>query len=141
MIAGMNHITLAVTDIEKAFHFYKEVLGFKPLVKWEGGAYFLIEKEGSDPFWFCLDRCPNRELTHCSTHYAFSVSVEDFETIANKVKASGAEIYKENKSEGKSLYFLDLDGHKLELHVGGWKDRIAHKRKEPGNWKNGEWFI
>ncbi len=141
MITAINHITLAVTDIEKSFLFYKEVLGFKPLVKWEGSAYFLIGKEDADSFWFCLDCCLDREHSICSTHYAFSVSLEDFEIMSSKVKASGVTIYKENVSEGKSFYFLDPDGHKLELHVGCWKDRITHKKKDLGNWKNVEWFI
>ncbi|KJV57052.1 VOC family protein [Orientia tsutsugamushi] len=41
-ITNINYITLAVTDIHRSFSFYKDVLGFKPLVKWDQGAYFLI---------------------------------------------------------------------------------------------------
>jgi len=29
MITGINHITLAVKDIEESFKFYQEILGFK----------------------------------------------------------------------------------------------------------------
>ncbi|WP_159065009.1 hypothetical protein [Thaumasiovibrio subtropicus] len=31
-----------------------------------------------------------------------------------------------NRSEGQSLYLLDPDGHKLELHVGDLNSRLAH---------------
>jgi len=41
MITGMNHITLAVKDIDKSFNFYSGIIGLKPLVKWDKGAYFL----------------------------------------------------------------------------------------------------
>jgi catechol 2,3-dioxygenase-like lactoylglutathione lyase family enzyme len=36
MITGLNHITLAVKNIESSFSFYRDVLGFTPLCKWEG---------------------------------------------------------------------------------------------------------
>lgn len=48
---------------------------------------------------------------------------------------------KDNTSPGKSLYFLDPDDHKLEIHVGDWKARIAAKKANPGNWKNVDWFV
>jgi len=39
-ITGLNHIILAVNDLEKSLQFYEEVLGFNPLYKWPDGAYF-----------------------------------------------------------------------------------------------------
>ncbi|KPJ49965.1 glutathione transferase, partial [candidate division TA06 bacterium DG_26] len=33
MIRGINHITLAVRDIDESFKFYADVLGFKPIQK------------------------------------------------------------------------------------------------------------
>ena len=39
MINGINHITLAVKDVEKSFEFYKDILSLKPVVKWKNGAY------------------------------------------------------------------------------------------------------
>ncbi len=50
MINGINHINIAVSDIEKSFLFYKDILGFKPLCKSEGSAYFL-----AGDLWFSLD--------------------------------------------------------------------------------------
>ena len=125
-IKGLNHITLACTNIEKSFAFYKDVLGFKPLVKWDQGAYFLI-----GDFWFCLNVDELREPQPCYTHYAFSVSSEDFELMADKIQNSGAHIFKENTSPGESLYFLDPDGHKLEINIGDWKSRIEAKKVNP----------
>lgn len=132
MITGLNHITLAVRDIEKSFAFYRDRLGFKPLVKWEEGAYFLV-----GDFWFCLNVDEKRAPSPCGTHYAFTVSPEDFRTLSQRL----INIYKENTTEGESLYFLDPDGHKLEIHVGDYKSRMAHKKGNPGHWKNVEWFV
>lgn len=136
MIKGINHITLAVTDINRSFSFYKDVLGLKPLVKWNQGAYFLI-----GDFWFCLNVDVLREPQPCYTHYAFSVSSQDFQMMADKIQNSGAHIFKENTSPGESLYFLDPDGHKLEIHVGNSQTRVAAKKANLGNWKNVEWFV
>jgi hypothetical protein len=57
-----------------------------------------------------------------------------------KIIDSGAQIFKDNTSPGSSLYFLDPDGHKLEIHVGDWHNRIEAKKAQPGQWKNVEWF-
>ena len=142
MITGLNHITLAVKDIDKSFVFYHDVLGFKPLCKWEGSAYFLVgDPDQPGSVWFCLDRDGHRRKTFCNTHYAFSVSPEDFSAMSERIVHSGAIIFKENTSPGDSLYFLDPDGHKLEIHVGDWQTRIQAKKENPGNWKNVEWFV
>lgn len=135
-IININHITLAVTDLNRSFEFYKNVLGFKPLVRWDKGAYFLIRD-----FWFCLNVDLARKPQPCYTHYAFTVSCEDFELMADKIANSGAYIFKKNISPGESLYFLDPDGHKLEIHVGNSQTRISAKKANLGNWKNVEWFI
>jgi len=136
MITHMNHITLAIRDIDKSFSFYHDVLGLKPLVKWDKGAYFLV-----GDFWFCLNVDKNRLLNPCYTHYAFTVTKEQFDKMRDVILASGAEIFKDNTSPGKSLYFLDPDGHKLEIHVGNWRSRIEAKKTDLGAWKNVEWFV
>ncbi len=138
MITYLNHITLAVKDIAKSFVFYREVVGLRPLVLWDKGAYFLVGDQG---FWFCLNVDAKREANSCYTHYAFGVSSENFERAVKNIYDSGAIIFKENSSPGDSLYFLDPDGHKLEIHVGDWRTRIAAKKADSGNWKNVEFFV
>lgn len=135
MIVGVNHITLAIKNIDASFAFYRDVLELKPLCKWNKGAYFLV-----NGFWLCLNVDDKREPSSCYTHYAFSVAEEDFEIISQKIICSGATIFKANTSPGNSFYFLDPDGHKLEIHVGNWEDRLAFKKSNPGIWKNIEWF-
>jgi catechol 2,3-dioxygenase-like lactoylglutathione lyase family enzyme len=136
MITGMNHITLAVQDIDKSFAFYRDIVGLKPLVKWGQGAYFLI-----DNFWFCLNVDDKRKANPCYTHYAFRVPRAQFNKMSHMIIHSGAEIFKDNTSPGESLYFLDPDGHKLEIHVGSWQSRIEAKKADIGSWENVEWFV
>jgi catechol 2,3-dioxygenase-like lactoylglutathione lyase family enzyme len=136
MVAGINHITLAVKNIDKSFAFYREILGLKPLVKWDKGAYFL-----AGDFWFCLNVDDKRQPNPCYTHYAFTVTKEQFVEMFERIIAAGVKIFKENTSPGESLYFLDPDGHKLEIHVGNWQSRVAAKKADVGTWKNVEWFV
>ncbi len=125
MITGLNHITLAVSDLERSFQFYREVLQFKPQCKWSKGAYFLV-----GDLWFCLNVDPSRVPQIDYTHYAFSVSESDFPEMEQRILASGAKVFQENKSPGKSLYFLDPDGHKLEIHAGTLQDRLHTMREK-----------
>ena len=60
--------------------------------------------------------------------------------MADKITKSGTQIFKDNTSPDDSLYFLDPDGHKLEIHAGTWSTRIRAKKSNPGNWHNVEWF-
>ena len=139
MITGVNHITLAVCDIERSFRFYRDILGFKPLVKWNQGAYFLIGEEES--FWFCLNVDKNRQPSPCYTHYAFSVPEGEFDNMVESITRVAVPMFKENTSPGKSFYFPDPDGHKLEIHVGNWKDRVIAKKADAGSWENVEWYV
>jgi glutathione S-transferase fosA5 len=59
MLTGINHITLAVKDVDSSFAFYKDLLQLTPLCKWDKGAYFLVGE-----FWFCLN---HDEKTDCKS--------------------------------------------------------------------------
>lgn len=128
MITGLNHITLAVRELERSFRFYKEVLGFRPLARWPVGAYF-----AAGELWLALvvDARTREEALPEYTHVAFSVAEGDFAGAVERVLRAGAKVWKENASEGPSLYFLDPDGHKLELHVGSLASRLAECRANP----------
>jgi len=135
MITNINHITLAVLDVERSFEFYRDVMGFKPICKWPSGAYFLVGE-----LWFCLSQDNNRVGASADyTHVAFSVTQHDFESAVRRIIDAGMTTFKENISEGDSFYFLDPDGHKLEIHVGDWKSRIAAKKSNP--WPGTEFFV
>lgn len=115
MIVGINHINLSVSDIERSFDFYHRLVGLKPLCKWPQGAYLLA---GDD--WFCLNVTNHHTvvLKPDYTHYAFSISAQDFPGLVERLINAGVTACKENQSEGDSFYFKDPDGHQLELHVG-----------------------
>ncbi|APR76091.1 Fosfomycin resistance protein FosA [Minicystis rosea] len=129
MIGGLNHVTLSVRELDRAFAFYRDVLGFRPLARWARGAYLLA----GEVTWLCLslDGRTRAEPLPEYTHLAFSVTPEDFAAATSRIRTSGAPEWRQNTSEGDSVYFLDPDGHKLEIHAGDWRSRLAACRAEP----------
>ena len=59
---------------------------------------------------------------------AFSVGNSEFDALSARLAAECV-IWRNDKSEGASTYFLDPDGHKLEIHVGELETRLSHYRQ------------
>lgn len=123
-MTGLNHITLATTDLVRSIEFYRDPLGFELKAQWNEGAYL---KAGQ--LWLCLtlQDHPIADRSNDYTHIAFSVEDSAFEVLAHRLRQI-CTIWKENRSEGQSLYFLDPDGHRLEIHVGDLQTRLSHYR-------------
>lgn len=65
------------------------------------------------------------------THYAFCVTEGNFHVMVERLKQFGVKPWKDNRSEGHSFYFLDPDGHKLEIHVGSLIERLKSCETTP----------
>lgn len=126
MLTGLNHLTLAVTDLTRSLDFYRQLPGLRLHARWDNGAYF-----SCGALWLCLsvDAAVTEKKDY--THYAFTVAEEDFSALVARLETLGAVMWKSNKSEGESYYFLDPEGHKLEIHVGTLAQRLAACRAKP----------
>jgi catechol 2,3-dioxygenase-like lactoylglutathione lyase family enzyme len=120
-IRGLNHITLATTNVPRAVAFYTGALGMTLEHQWNHGAYLSAGK-----LWLCLSSDGPVVQATDYTHIAFDVAPEAFTPVCAALTAHGATQWKENRSEGDSFYFTDPDGHRLELHVGDLASRLAH---------------
>ncbi|QFS82685.1 Glutathione transferase FosA [Roseivivax sp. THAF40] len=125
MITGLNHLTLAVSDLDRSVAFYRDILGGTPRAASDGMTYMSL-----GALWLCLEASDEVRPARGGTHYAFSASGSAFEALARRIRGA-APIWKENRSEGASVYFLDPDGHRLELHDGDLDSRLAHYRAHP----------
>ena len=128
MISGINHITLSVRNLETSFDFYTRVLGLRPVARWYKGAYL---EAGSN--WVCLT-LDSEVRSACLpeyTHTAFTVSNDDFPLLVDRLRQISAVCWQENHSPGDSHYFLDPDGHKLEIHTSTLADRIIAMKQNP----------
>ena len=125
MLKGLNHITLAVSDLQVSLDFYQSLLGFTGHVKWDKGAYLTLGE-----LWLCL-ALGNVDDKSDYSHIAFSIEQESFEGLSRQLNAAGVKQWKINHSEGSSLYILDPDGHRLELHVGDLASRLENLKTKP----------
>lgn len=125
MLTGLNHLTLAVSDLGRSWEFYTEYLGFVPKAKWNTGAYLLLGE-----LWLCLS-LETVDKRNDYTHYALTVSPDAFAPLAEQLRSKQVAEWKINTSEGESLYFRDPDGHKLEIHCGNLESRLDYCRRHP----------
>lgn len=127
-MTGLNHLTLSVSDLERSFQFYTGILGLKSVARWDNGAYLLAGNN-----WICLslDSACRTTVPDEYTHAAFSVTLDSFTAFEKMAEAGALRLWKTNKSEGASLYLLDPDGHKLELHVGDLQTRLKSLQTSP----------
>ena len=128
MVRGINHITLAVRDLEASFVFYTKVLGLRPVARWHRGAY--LETGGN---WVCLsldEEARSGSLPEY-THVAFTVDEADFSDAVEKLRRAGVECWQENRSPGESFYFVDPNGHKLEIHASDLAARVKALKETP----------
>lgn len=128
MISGINHVTLSVKSVDESFDFYTAALGLTPVARWPKGAYLL-----AGTLWVALviDRDTRQGPLPEYTHIAFSVSQPDFRALRERIRASGATIWQDNWTEGESLYLLDPNGHKLEIHASDLAARLQAARQTP----------
>ncbi|AXQ98096.1 VOC family protein [Pseudoalteromonas piscicida] len=125
MLTGLNHITIAVSNLNTSLDFYCGFLGFELWVTWDKGAYLML-----GDVWLCLSL---GEISPSSdySHIAFSVAAEDFTTFSKTILENGVGLWQQNSSEGDSLYIYDPDHHKLEIHSGSLQSRVKSLQRQP----------
>jgi len=125
MLQGLNHITIAVSDLDTSLWFYSQLLGMQAHARWDKGAYLSLGH-----LWFCLS-CDQVAPAKDYSHLAFDIAEENFPAFTAKLRQAGVKEWKQNHSEGFSLYFLDPDGHQLEAHCGGLQSRLDSLKTAP----------
>ncbi|NMK53759.1 FosB1/FosB3 family fosfomycin resistance bacillithiol transferase, partial [Staphylococcus capitis] len=120
----------SVSNIAKSIEFYRDILGADILVEGETSAYFNL-----GGIWLALNEeknIPRSEIKYSYTHIAFTISDNDFEDWYIWLKENEVNILEgrdRDIRDKKSIYFTDLDGHKLELHTGSLEDRLNYYKE------------
>jgi catechol 2,3-dioxygenase-like lactoylglutathione lyase family enzyme len=118
---GVHHVALLCTDVERTIRFYQELLEF-PLTDlfenrdYRGSNHLFFDIGNGNTIAFFdfpgLDLGEYREVLGGLHHLAISMESEQWERLKAKLDDAGVE-YQE--VSGRSLYFRDPDGTRLEL--------------------------
>jgi lactoylglutathione lyase len=127
LVAGINHLMVQVTDLDKSEAFYRDIFGFDPMGRDlvaepgrnsllqtnNGQMVLLVEVETVEPFR------PNS----MSIHHAFYLTAEQYLAAAERAKAAGYDIGDTRaafRAKGQwSFDMFDPDGHRYQLQAVG----------------------
>jgi catechol 2,3-dioxygenase-like lactoylglutathione lyase family enzyme len=126
-IKGLNHVTLAVSDLERSVAFYSVLLGFSIRMRSPSSAYL---EAGN--LWLALvvDAEVRRGPLPEYSHIALSVDQASLPVLANRLTRAGTKQWQKPENSD-SFYFVDPDGHKLELHSGDLRRRLRARAVNP----------
>lgn len=122
-IHRLNHAVLYVRDVARSVAFYRDVLGFKPVMEIGGRAAFLRADGSSndhDLGLFQLGEQAGASQAGRSTvglyHLAWEVeTLQDLQALAGRLAEAGALSGSSDHSTTKSLYGHDPDGLEFEI--------------------------
>jgi len=120
-ITGLSHLTLSVSDLERSVAFYSESLGFSIRMRSPSSAYL---EAGTLWLALVLDPVARRGPLLEYSHVALSIAPAALLLLAETLRRAGVTCWQESE-RSDSFYFLDPDGHKLELHSGDIRHRLA----------------
>ena len=120
MVTGLNHLTLSVAELERSVAFYSELLGFEVRMRGARSAYL-----EAGTLWLALvqDDMTRVDALPEYSHAAFHVVEGELSVAKERLIRAGVRRWQEAERRD-SFYFLDPDGHKLELHSGDLRSRL-----------------
>ena len=121
MISGVSHVTLAVKNVNASKEFYQTFSLESEIIHFEKNkeCHLLF-----GDLWLALIQTSEVSPSGDYSHVAFKIKDELLSLMIEKLNNLGATTWQENSTYGNSHYFLDPDGHKLELHSSDWRERF-----------------
>jgi catechol 2,3-dioxygenase-like lactoylglutathione lyase family enzyme len=124
---GIDHFALNVKDMNRAEHFYSDLLGFEVVTRTSTKAGLKhIELDAGNVF-IALFESPELDLENAQKtmtddgylHFAFAADKDQAPEIIQSLKDNGVRFDGETRNHpgGDSVYFYDPDGHVIEIHV------------------------
>ena len=115
----INHVSMAVTDVEKAAAFYKALLGLKEVSRPGNGGINLGLSDG----FLGLYRLQNPGTVN---HFCIGVDDFDPDRMADRLKQQGIQATVDRNpanrtSGGDQLYFTDPDKTRVQLGPNGYQ--------------------
>jgi catechol 2,3-dioxygenase-like lactoylglutathione lyase family enzyme len=111
---GLDHVAIAVSDLDRAEGFYRDVLGLERVQpQWDPPR--IMASEGSGMALFPEGDDFSGETVPHILHIAFRVDRQAFDAARAELAERGIEASFSDHGAAHSVYFEDPDGHRLEL--------------------------
>lgn len=116
-LEGIDHVALAVADVERSANWYGEVLGFERLHQgmWNGIPVFIGLRETAIALFPADNLKPLARDKIGMLHLAFRADRKNFLAAQEGLKRRGIKFEFQDHEISHSIYFRDLDGHGLEI--------------------------
>jgi glyoxylase I family protein len=122
-IAGVDHVSFPVTDLERSLRFYRDTLGLAPIPRPDMGAlggawlaagatqvHLIVTPDGAD-----VGR-PPAALNPVAPHTAFAI--EHYDATKAALEGAGFAVFGLGPRRGQ-MWVQDPDGNVIELIVAG----------------------
>jgi len=119
-LEGIDHVAVGVRDVERSAKWYIEVLGFERLYEdaWGGVPTFVGKGNTGIALFPARPNAKPAPTTHRDIrmlHLAFRADRENFLAAQRELKKRGIKFEFQDHEISQSVYFLDPDGHQLEI--------------------------
>ena len=118
-IEGIDHVALAVRDVQRSANWYIDVLGFERRHEgmWNEDPVFIGKGTTALALFATHDRNPSARPRGSITmlHLAFRADRKGFLAAQQDLKARDIPFHFSDHEISHSIYFHDPDGHELEI--------------------------
>ena len=118
-LEGIDHVALAVRDVQRSARWYIDVLGFERRYEdmWKGVPVFVGKGTTALALFATHDAHPIPRPRGSITmlHLAFRANREGFLAAQRDLTAHGIAFHFQDHEISHSIYFHDPDGHELEI--------------------------
>ena len=119
-LEGIDHVALAVPDVERSANWYIKVLGFERRYEgmWDGIPTFIGKGNTAIALFPARDgdsKSAARTSKIRMLHLAFRADHDGFLAAQEELKRRGIKFEFQDHEISHSIYFRDPDGHELEI--------------------------
>jgi catechol-2,3-dioxygenase len=117
-VNGVNELVLEVVDLERAEHFYSELLGLPVVERWQDREVVWV-LAGSTRIGLWKPQvgvAGGRGGIH--VHYALNIAEEDYSAAVERLRGRGLEVFEDNFGDSRAAYVTDPDGNVVEFWTG-----------------------
>jgi catechol-2,3-dioxygenase len=122
-VKGVNELVLEVVDLERAEHFYSELLGFPVVERWEHReAVWVLAGSTRIGLWRPqVGVAGGRGGIH--VHYALNIADEVYPATVERLRGRGLEVFEDDFGDSRAAYVTDPDGNVVEF----WTSDVAQR--------------